>query len=383
MKIAVFIDQFSPGATPKWVGVQVKHFRELGHEAEVVSIMEGGLPEGSYQFQTFLDGVPIRYLSREFPLIKIFNFKLPMFAFFSAYHLASAFLISRMIKNKEYDVVIAHASLTCFIAQRLWKSRKIPYVALMWDPISYIITRVYSRWLPKKVTKYLARLALHFDKVIADNSLVTVTAAEPQIKLIKTFASKDVEFLYPGCFPIEQLPEKRGDYLLAIDRWDVGMPPHILLDVMERLSRKVELRVAGFWWPDKFRQSFIKLRDEKGLTDQVKVLGPVSEEELNELYLNARALVYPRDMYVCIPALEAAGYGCPMVMPKGTALFTHGVNSLFPAEGDIDQYAEYVDRLVNDERLAWTMGYEAWKIARENTWEHHANKLEEIVMKYI
>ena len=79
MKIGILIDQFSPGATPKWTGLQARYFHKLGHETEIVAIMEGGLPKGNYQFKEFLEGVPIRYLSREYRFLNAFNFKLPMF----------------------------------------------------------------------------------------------------------------------------------------------------------------------------------------------------------------------------------------------------------------------------------------------------------------
>lgn len=383
MKVAIFIDQLSPGACPKFSGAEVRYLREKGHEAEVVAIMEGGLPEGSYQFQAFLDGVPIRYLSRESRLLRVLNFKLPMFAFFSMYHLMSPVLIPHVIKKKEYDVIIAHTTLACLTAYQIWKRRGIPYINYMWDPFSYILPSVYRQRLPKWLLKLLTRIALFFDKILANNSLITLTCSQPHVDSIRSFTNKDVVEIYPGCCPADRIPEKRGDYILAIDRWDVGNMPHMLLDVWERLSKKVELRVAGFWWPEELRQSFIKLRDEKGLTDMVKVLGPVTEEELSQLYLNARALVHPINETFHTPVLEAAGHGCPTVMPNGFQIFKHGVHCFFPPKGDLDEFAKYVDRLISDERLAWKMGYEGWKVAQEHTWENHARKVEEIVMKYV
>ncbi len=383
MKVAIFIDQFTPGACPKFSGAEVKYLREKGYEAEIVAIMEGGLPEESYQFQAYLDGVPIRYLSRERRLLKIFNFKLPMFAFFSMYHLISPVLIPKVIKRKEYDVIIAHTPLACFAAHQLWKRRGIPYINFMWDPMSFMLPRVYGERLPKRLVKLLTKVALFFDRILANNSLVTLTCSQPHVNFIRSYINKDVEEIYPGCFPVEQIPEKRGDYVLALDRWDIGNLPHMFLDVWERLSKKVELRVAGFWWPEELRQSFIKLRDEKGLTDLVKILGPVTEEELSQLYLNARAFVHPINETFHTPVLEAAGYGCPTVMPNGFQIFNHGIHGFFAAEGHLDEFAEYVDRLVADERLAWKMGYESWKVAREHTWEQHARKVEQVVTKYV
>jgi len=384
MKIAVLIDQLSPGACPKFIGEEVRYFRKKGHEAEVLSIMEGGLPEDSYQFQEFLDGVPIRYLSRESRLLKTLNFKLPMFAFFSAYHLIGPCLVARIIKRQEYDVVIAHASLAAFTAYWLEKRRGIPYVNYMMDPMSYLLPKVYGPRLPGWLVKLLNRVARFCDRLQANSSLITLTTCQsPHVGIIKAFTNKDVDVLYPGCSFIEELPERRGDYILTIDRWDAGNMPHMLLDVWERLQTKAELKIAGFWWPEELRQSFIKLRDEKGLADCVKVLGPVSEDELNQLYLGARALVFPIPVTINIVVLEAAGHGCPVVMPKGIEVFKHGVEGFSAAEGNLDEFAEYVDRLISDERLAWKMGYAGWQVAKSLSWEKHAKKLEEIALRYV
>ena len=187
-----------------------------------------------------------------------------------------------------------------------------------------------------------------------------------------------------GCYPVEHVPETRGDYLLAIDRWDRGNMPHVLLMMMERLKVKANLRVAGFCSEEWIQESFLKLRDEKRLTGQVKWIGPVSEEELNKLYLGARAWVHPiEETSVSMPALEAAAHGCPVVMPKGSPLFHHGVQGFFPEEGNLEQYAEFVDKFLSDERLAWTMGYEGWKLAKEYDWAAHARLIGEIIMKYV
>jgi glycosyltransferase involved in cell wall biosynthesis len=191
-----------------------------------------------------------------------------------------------------------------------------------------------------------------------------------------------------GCYPEKKLPDQRGDYLLTIERWDRGNTPHILLEVVKSLSRKVNLLVAGFWSEDQIRDSFIKSIQEYGLESQVKVLGPVSEEELRKLYLNARAWIHPRaePSIITMPMLEAATHGCPIVIPKlnraDSAPFSHRVNALFPIEGDIKEYTECVDRLVSDERLAWNMGYKAWNVAKEYSWKSHVTKIEAIITKY-
>jgi glycosyltransferase involved in cell wall biosynthesis len=121
------------------------------------------------------------------------------------------------------------------------------------------------------------------------------------------------------------------------------------------------------------------LKAEKGsVTKKFKILGPKYGNELKSLYLRARCLVHTKVEAFGFTGLEAASHGSPMVFPKGsgvTELFIHGVHGYFPEENNTEEYAEYLAKLMNDEGLAWKMGYEAWKIAKKYTWEAHAKEL--------
>lgn len=389
MKIAILVEKMLPGALPKVVSAQVRYLTELGHEVEVLVIMKGGLPSGSYQFEEFLDGISLRELSCEFPLASKLSFKLPFFAFFSAYHLTGPFFVPRVVKKKEYDITLALGGLTSLTAYGLWRRRKIPYLTFHWDPASSIVPKVYSHRLPKGVFRLLLKVASRLDKFIVENSLVTLTTSQPNADLLRALTKKgNVEVVHMGCSPVKEIPDHRGDYLLTIERWDRGNTPHILLEVVKSLSREVNLIVAGFWSEDWIRESFMKSIEEYGLRNRVKVLGPVSEDELSNLYLNARAWLHPKvePSIITMPMLEAATHGCPIVIPKSdradTSPFVHGVNAFFPAEGNIMEYEECIDRLVSDERLAWKMGYEAWQVAKEYSWESHVRELEKTIKKY-
>lgn len=391
MKIAILVERMLPGAMPKVVGVQARYLTKLGHQVEVLCIMEGGLPPESYQFGEFLDGISIRELSRESPLAGKLSFKLPLFAFFSAYHLTGPLFVPRLIKRREYDIILALGSLTALTAHALWRRRQIPYATFHWDPASYIVPKLYSHRLPKFAFKLLLKVATRLDRFVVENSLVTLTTSQPNADLLRSLARKgNVEVVPMGCFPLKEIPDQRGDYLLTIERWDRGNTPHILLEVVQSLSHEVDLLVAGFWSEDWIRKSFMKSIEERGLGNRVKVLGPVSEDELGKLYLNARAWIHPRaePSVITMPMLEAATHGCPIVIPKlnredASSPFIHGVHAFFPAEGDIKGYVECVDRLVCDERLAWKMGHEAWQVAKEHSWESHVTKIENIIKEYV
>lgn len=373
MKIVILLDKMYPGSTPKFSGSEAKYISGLGHSAEIMVIMGGGLSKESFQFKEFLNEAKIIEISDEFKLSRSFDVKLPFFSFLSLYHLLSPLYVPRIIKRHECDVVIAYNSLTCLTACVVYKIYGIPYVAYMWDPFSYIFEKVYAKKLPKLISNAVLSLTKRVDKLVVDNALFTLSLSEEHAKFLRGLSKNRVEVIYVGCVPLEEIPPKRGDYLFAIDRWDIGNKPHMLLDVLEGIDdKKIKLKITGFWSEEWLKEEFKNLVKRKNLKDRVELMEPVSESDLRELFKKARVFLHPiEETSVSMPALEAASCGCPIVMPKGTPLFEHGVNAFFPKEGDISEYTAYVNKLVSDERLAYRMGYAGWVMAKRHDWKTH------------
>ena len=385
MKIAILIDKMYPGATPKFSGSEAKYLNEAGHHAEIITLMEGGIDSESFQYKEFLSEVEVTSLTENMKIKGILKKKIPGFSFMSLFHLLSPVYAPLMIRWGRYDVIIAYNCLTCITAYSIKIFSGIPYIAQMWDPLSYIFEKVYKEKLPPIIYKIGFSILKIVDRTIANGSDLTISLSEEHARYLKSInVKKPVIILYAGCMPEKKIPKKRGDYLLAIDRWDIGNKPHILLEVVERLNDKnVELVISGFWEEDWLRDEFIYLVKEKGLENQITLKPPVTEVELRGLFRGARAYLHPiEETSVSMPALEAAAAGCPVVIPKGTPLFTQGETAFFPGEGDIDEYARYVEMLVSDERLAYMMGKAAWKMAKENSWRVHGEKLESYLKEF-
>jgi glycosyltransferase involved in cell wall biosynthesis len=394
LRIGVLVDRITPGATPKFLGNEVRHLRDMGHDAEAISIVDTGLSGDGYQFHEFLDGVPVRYMSQEHILFRKTDFKIPPFSFFAGFDVAAMLMMGRYIKRdaNPYDVIIAHTSISSFIANRIQRATGIPYVAVMWDTISFILGDVYkSRTLLKPMMPLLSRVARAVDRQIIDEALVCVTGSIPHLRLIEHFTGRTADVVYPGVDVAENLPAQRGDYLFTIDRWDVGNLPTWLLDVVASLSVKINFKIAGFWWPTGLREEFEQIIRDRGLDGQVEVLGPVSEERLTALFRGARAMIYPHNAGIVFGVMEAAAQGCPVMMQESTDLFTDGVNGFFPSAGisdergrskwdthrpiDLTQFIKCTEVLATDERRAWEMGKNAWELMKDYSWRTRAERL--------
>ncbi len=380
MKIGILLDQITLGGPPKATFEEVRYLRRMGYDAELVVIFEREIEE--YCYEDLTEDIPIRYLSREFPALFRLSFKFPFFSFFSSFHLTSPIVVAYAIRNNEYDVLVTHGSYTCFTALQLLKNRNIPYVAYIWDPITYILPRVYSSRMLRYGFPVLKPLAYYFDKLFATNSAATLTCSSAHVRLLHKISGIQPYTVYPGCFPLPSIPEKRGDYILSLTKWDIGKNPEFLLEVLRKINKKVKLVVAGNWVQESVYRNFVRRVEEGNLIDQVEVTGFADMKTQQRLYSEARVLIHPIFEAFGMFGLEAASCGCPIIVPKGSGvgdLFVHGVHGFFPKEGDVDAYAKYVEELISDERLAWKMGNEAWKIAKKNTWEDHAKKLIEII----
>jgi len=236
------------------------------------------------------------------------------------------------------------------------------------------------------------RLSGGLVRKIIDESLFGLAGSDTDADIIERFTGRRLDVLYPGIDIPNATPAWRGDYLLAIDRWDIGNNPTWLLEVLAAVSDSTVLKVAGFWWPPSLEAKFRGRVAQMGLDDRVQILGPVTEQQLDDLYFGARALIFPHREAITLPVMEAAAHGCPSVVQRGFSLFTDGVDAFLPDPGDEGSTPAVVDvntsrptdltafilstkLLVDDERLAWNMGQRARDLVTNYSWDEHGRRI--------
>ncbi len=379
MKIAVMIDQLVPGGIQKVAIEEVRFLRKIGCDATLLVITEK--LTNQYFYGDLTDDVPIEFVSGRFPRILRWSFKFPFFAFFSSFHVTSPLLAPIFFSKKDFDSIICHGTYTCFTARQLWKRRSIPYIAFVHDPIAYILPHAYSGERLSRFFFFLLPLARFLDKMIVKDAMLSLTYSI-HAKYLSELTGKDPVVVHHGCYPESSIPGSRGDFVLAATKWDTNKKPKLLLEILKRTENHLKLVVAGSWASEALLDDFMKKVSSDGLDQRVEITNSVSEEALRDMYKEARVLVHPITEGFGMTVLEAAAHGCPSIVAKGsgvTDLFMHGKHGFQPPEFDLEAYAVYLDKLAADERLAWKMGHEAWTVARENTWENHADRLLELI----
>ncbi len=377
------IDQLAPGSAPKLVGQEVRGLRGLGHSSDAIVLKRGY--DQTYRYH--LDGIFPRCLTDGFPFaLSKLDFRIPGFSFLSLRHLLAPGLVPALVRRTEWDMIVCHTAYACLSARQLAKYRKIPYLAFIGtEPAWYLIPRIYSEnWLGR-LSRFIMPLAIEVDRLSVDHCRAIITYSKRYHHLIEAYTDKPIEVLPPGCFPIAKPRQQKESFVLAFDRWDAGNTPNPLLEIIKNVSPEIMLVIAGHWYPPALKALFLQQLQKTRLASRVTLLGPITEDDIQELCSRALAYVHTNREAFGMQALEAAGAGCPFIIPAGsgvTDLFQDGRHGYFPKENDLQDFSTQVERLSENRKLAMSMGEEAWKVACQYTWERHARGLEQIIRKY-
>lgn len=377
MKVGILIDALIPGGVQKTAIEEVRHLRRSGHEATLVVIRRGRY---IYRYEDILGDVPVLCLFDELPRPLRVSFPFPFFHFFSTHHLTAP-MFAPMVLQEKFDVVVSHATTTCLMAQQMWRRRKVPYLAFIWDPMIYVLGAAYSETGLRFLYPALFPWASRVERSFLDDALGVITCSNVHLKALKEVYDVESRVVYPGCNPTKKVPRRRGDHVLSFTRWDRAKRPEFLLEIAKKLP-KAEFLVAGAWTRLRDQKEFMKKVSDLKMEERMRLAPKLTKSDIPRLCAEARVWIHPIFEAFGMGALEAATQACPMIMPRGsgaTELFTHGVHGFFPNQGDADAYAKYIGGLMSDERLAWKMGHEAWKTARKYTWEFHTQRLVEVM----
>jgi len=383
MKIGILIDRLNVGGVEKIAIEQVIALRAAGEDASLVVLRDKAVVANA--FPDLLEGVPIIYLDQRLPKPLRFSFQFPLFHFFSSFHVTYPFLLPFVVKKGEFDYLIAHGTYTCLSAVSLKKRKDLHFSGFIWDPASYILDRVYSSSVMAPVMWCLKKTAYTLDKYLIRNMDIVLAGGAAHNDFIhKISPDKEIRVIYPSVHPIDK-PKSKQDYVLMVTAWKDGKHPEYILEILKELP-SIHIKMVGKWVDPEYRKWFEQEVEKSGVGKQLEIVGAVSEDELSELYANARMLLQTNDdRGFGMPAMEAAGRGTTFIIPEGQgvcSLFEEGVEGFYTKEKDTATIVKLIKRLMDDKKLATTMGLSALKKVKENySWQQHAEELKETVKK--
>ncbi len=208
--------------------------------------------------------------------------------------------------------------------------------------------------------------------------------------IIKAYnvSENKIEVVYPGIkqllsiknkvLSMEELNKKFGvekDYILFVGTLQPRKNIENLVEALTMVKNKnLKLVIVGKkGW---MYEDILNAPKKYEVSDRVKFLDNVSDEDLQSFYKNAVCFVLP-SLYegFGLPILEAMQYGCPVLASN--------ISSLPEAGGDAAVYfdpqntediAEKIDKVVSDEKLRKEMIQKGYEQVKKFSWEKTARE---------
>ncbi len=379
LKIGIVTDQLLAGGVQLAAIEQVRELNKLGHKAKLLILMRKKYPT---DFSYLAKDIPHAYLSDSYPSLFRKTIKFPFFSFLSTLHLISPILAPKIIKEEDYDILVSLGTTTCLTTQAIYRTLHIPYIAVIHDPIVYILEKAYSKTTLKYFFPILKRIAVFFERSFVKDARQTVIISRVHYNYLKRNYGIEPKILSFGTKTLGKTPAKRGNTLLSFGRWQKEKNPEFLLDIIKGMP-KAKLIIAGTWTnQDELKKFREKVKKEK-LSSNITIVPHYDERELETLCINARLFVHPHFEAFGLAALEAAGHGLPIIIPEKsgvTEMFTHGIHGFFPKSIELAEYKKYVKDLLSNERRAYKMGRAAYfQVRKKYSWESNAKGLLDVI----
>ncbi|TDK30049.1 glycosyltransferase [Luteimonas terrae] len=267
----------------------------------------------------------------------------------------------RMVRAGEVDVMHAHwllpQGMVAALVARAQAGRKVPFLVTSHGADLFALRGRFARWVKAWV--------------VGRAAIVTVVSEgmrQPMLKLGVVPASLGVEPMgvdLTGQFTPDAEAERSRDELLFVGRLVEKKGLRHLIDAMPTILAErpsAFLTVAGFGPEMEDRRDQVS---RLALSDRVKFLGAVKQEDLVALYRRAAVFVAPfieagsgDQDGLGLVIVEAAGCGAPVVVSDMPA--THALNGL--------SSQALVVRWSNAEELARAILSVRWSGHREQAW---------------
>ena len=381
IKAGVLIDRLNVGGVEKIAIEQVIAMRKIGIDAKLFVLRRKGIVDNAFEDRR--KKIPTIFLDDRLPSFLKLTFNFPVFHFFSFFHITYPFIIPFVVGRTEVDYFFSHGTYTSFTAVMIKKIRKINYSVFMWDPISYILERVYRKRLGLLMHPLL--FISHFlDGVIVKNSDSVLVGGEAHSKFLKTFGN-NIKTIPPAVNPIAKPLKKRNGRVLIVAAWKYGKSPEFVFELLEK-NPSLRFDLVGKWIVPEQKKEFTKEIKKRKLTKQIKIIGPVSDSQLSKNYSHSQVVLQiTDDRGFGMPALEAAGNGTPFVIPKGQGvckLFKNKMDGYFVKEKNTEEIGRYLSELISNNKRALEMGIHGWQtVVKSYSWENHAQKLQRVLLE--
>lgn len=181
-----------------------------------------------------------------------------------------------------------------------------------------------------------------------------------------------------------KLPER---FVVCVSHMHLRKNTKRLVEAFLRLcpsERDLHLVLVGGGHPD-YIEEVRRTIESCGLIDRVHLTGPVSHEDVPAFYATASLFVLPSLLEgFGIPLIEAMAMGCPIAASNATSIpEVVGDAGLLFNPGNVDEMAEQMRRILDNESLRKELIEKGLARAAEFTWEKAASQTLDVYQKAV
>ncbi len=347
MKIAMMYDFFSEhGGVERIMLFQAKKLREAGHEVSFAF---------AYADDKFKEERLGGFKTIEYSALPVKNETL---------QICSSIIRNDMVeKFRDFDLIICHSFPASYLAYRIKKKFKIPYVLHLHHPPQFLYTadlnwaknsfkRKFSYFIGK-----IFRIPLRkFDKFCVKNADYYFVESKAVQRMVYDTYEIRGNILYPTIDEkffsnkAVKLPkEVKGEYILGSGRIIRQKRFDYLIDAVSKLKNNIRVVLAGKY-DEEVKRELESLAKEKNV--RVVFLGPRSIGELITLYSKAKVCVLtcPKEWFGLVP-VEAMACGCPVVAWEDNfgpqESITAGVSGFLAKPYDTNDLADKISKALS------------------------------------
>ena len=170
--------------------------------------------------------------------------------------------------------------------------------------------------------------------------------------------------------------EKYGDYILSVGRLDPLKRIDLLLKAISKIKKGGRAIIVG---DGVASEELKKLSQELKIEDRIEFLGRVNDDQLIELYANAKAVYYaPVDEDYGYVTLEAFFSRKPIITcidSGGVLEFAKDKTNAIVCETNEESIAKAIEMLYSDEKLPCNLGINGFESIKDISWKNVVEKL--------
>ena len=361
INIDVVFPTASPGGLQRLAIEEAKFLQRIGHNVKLISLIRPINP-----WNELLQGISVEYLA---------DYKGPT-PFISEMLNRNLFLVKKI--TSDADIFICQNLPSCYAVMRSIKvpngSRVIAYIQ---DPIDFTLVGNIFQVLFRSA--FLKRtFAMRW---LRDVDVILLNSRRCQQILAKELGL-DGRILYPTLASFaNEVPTSREKFFLSVGR--IGFHPTYkrLLHILKRIP-EMEMVIAGSW--SHSTKNIVEMfSSDLEIKRRVHFIISPTDEELARLYRSTRAFLYPGKENFGLGALEAASYGCPLVVCCESGICDLlGESVVMPAQDDTESFVKLALHLLEDEQHAIKEGLRVREILKSYDSSYHMEKLREIVEQF-